>query len=96
MSEGGFAKNKVSSASLLDASVAKDKSGKTYYKYCSGLMQHCCHRPLYLHCITAQRQLLCHDIIAILMACKLIACITAGMSCSRAQLMVMRVDVTSF
>jgi len=33
MSEGGFAKNKVSSASLLDASVAKDKSGKTYYKY---------------------------------------------------------------
>ncbi len=53
MSEGGFAKNKVSSASLLDASVAKDKSGKTYYKYCPGLMQHCCHRTLCLPCITA-------------------------------------------
>ena len=52
MSEGGFAKNKVSAASLLDASVAKDKSGKTYYKYCSSLMQHCCHSPLYLPCIT--------------------------------------------
>ena len=31
-SEGGFAKNKVQSASLLDASVAKDKNGKSYYK----------------------------------------------------------------
>ena len=51
MSEGGFAKNKVSAASLLDASVAKDKSGKTYYKYSSSLMQHCCHSPLYLPCI---------------------------------------------
>ncbi|CAL5221090.1 g3219 [Coccomyxa viridis] len=32
-SEGGFAANKVQSASLLDASVAKDKNGKSYYKY---------------------------------------------------------------
>lgn len=32
-SEGGFEANKVSSASLLDVSTAKDKSGKTYYKY---------------------------------------------------------------
>ena len=63
MSEGGFAKNKVSSASLLDASVAKDKSGKTYYKYCSGLMQHCCHRPLCLPCITAKHQHPCYGII---------------------------------
>ena len=31
-SEGGFAANKVQSASLLDASVAKDKNGKSYYK----------------------------------------------------------------
>ena len=31
-SEGGFAANKVQSASLLDVSVAKDKSGKSYYK----------------------------------------------------------------
>ena len=53
MSEGGFAKNKVSAASLLDASVAKDKSGKTYYKYCSSLMQHGCHSPLSLPCIVA-------------------------------------------
>ncbi|CAD7698492.1 unnamed protein product [Ostreobium quekettii] len=32
-SEGGFAKNKVSSASLLDVATAKDKKGKSYYKY---------------------------------------------------------------
>lgn len=32
-SEGGFAKNKVSAASLLDVSTAKDKKGKSYYKY---------------------------------------------------------------
>lgn len=33
LSEGGFAKNKVSAASLLDISTAKDKKGKPYYKY---------------------------------------------------------------
>ncbi|EIE25005.1 photosystem II oxygen evolving complex protein PsbP [Coccomyxa subellipsoidea C-169] len=32
-SEGGFAPNKVSVASLLDVQQAKDKKGKTYYKY---------------------------------------------------------------
>lgn len=32
-SEGGFAKNKVSSASLLDVQKAKDSKGKSYYKY---------------------------------------------------------------
>lgn len=32
-SEGGFATNKVSSASLLDVSTAKDNKGKSYYKY---------------------------------------------------------------
>lgn len=32
-SEGGFQTNKVSAASLLDISSAKDKNGKTYYKY---------------------------------------------------------------
>lgn len=33
LSEGGFDANKVSSASLLDLSTAKDKNGKVYYKY---------------------------------------------------------------
>lgn len=33
ISEGGFAKNKVSSASLLDVEKATDSKGKTYYKY---------------------------------------------------------------
>ena len=33
ISEGGFQPNKVSAASLLDASKATDKNGKTYYKY---------------------------------------------------------------
>ncbi|CAK0782171.1 hypothetical protein CVIRNUC_005594 [Coccomyxa viridis] len=32
-SEGGFAANKVSVASLLDVQTAKDKKGKSYYKY---------------------------------------------------------------
>ena len=32
-SEGGFLPNKVSAASLLDASKATDKQGKTYFKY---------------------------------------------------------------
>lgn len=32
-SEGGFGKDKVSSAALLDVQEATDKSGKTYYKY---------------------------------------------------------------
>ena len=32
-SEGGFAENKVSVASLLDVQEAKDQKGKTYYKY---------------------------------------------------------------
>ncbi|BDA41203.1 Oxygen-evolving enhancer protein 2, chloroplastic [Coccomyxa sp. Obi] len=32
-SEGGFAPNKVSVASLLDVQQAKDKKGKSYYKY---------------------------------------------------------------
>jgi hypothetical protein len=31
LSEGGFAPNRVSAASLLDASTTKDKKGKTYY-----------------------------------------------------------------
>jgi hypothetical protein len=31
LSEGGFAPNRVSAASLLDAGVTKDKKGKTYY-----------------------------------------------------------------
>ncbi len=30
-SEGGFAPNRVSAASLLDATTVKDKKGKTYY-----------------------------------------------------------------
>lgn len=33
ISEGGFAKNKVSSAALLDVQKATDSKGKTYYKY---------------------------------------------------------------
>ena len=33
ISEGGFQANKVSAASLLDVQSAKDKNGKTYYKY---------------------------------------------------------------
>ena len=33
ISEGGFAKNKVSTAALLDVQKAKDSKGKTYYKY---------------------------------------------------------------
>ncbi|KAK9821725.1 hypothetical protein WJX81_005807 [Elliptochloris bilobata] len=33
ISEGGFQPNKVSAASLLDVQSAKDKNGKTYYKY---------------------------------------------------------------
>ena len=33
ISEGGFAKNKVSTASLLDVEKATDSKGKTYYKY---------------------------------------------------------------
>lgn len=32
-SEGGFAENRVSAASLLGVEVATDKKGKTYYKY---------------------------------------------------------------
>ena len=32
-SEGGFAENKVSVASLLDVQEAKDQKGKAYYKY---------------------------------------------------------------
>jgi len=32
-SEGGFIKNKVAAASLIDFSTAKDKKGKSYYKY---------------------------------------------------------------
>ena len=32
-SEGGFGKDKVSNAALLDMQEATDKSGKTYYKY---------------------------------------------------------------
>ncbi|KAG2430628.1 hypothetical protein HXX76_010146 [Chlamydomonas incerta] len=32
-SEGGFAPNRVSAASLLDVSTTTDKKGKTYYKY---------------------------------------------------------------
>jgi PsbP len=32
-SEGGFGKDKVSSAALLDVQEATDRSGKTYYKY---------------------------------------------------------------
>ena len=32
-SEGGFAANKVSAASVLDVSEATDKSGKKYYKF---------------------------------------------------------------
>eukprot|EP00951_Prasinocladus_malaysianus_P027642 scaffold249067_cov38-Prasinocladus_malaysianus.AAC.1 len=32
-SEGGFAENRVSAASLLGVSTATDKKGKTYYKY---------------------------------------------------------------
>ena len=32
-SEGGFAANRVSAASLLGVETAKDKKGKTYYKY---------------------------------------------------------------
>ena len=32
-SEGGFKINKVAAASLLDVSTAKDKKGKSYYKY---------------------------------------------------------------
>jgi hypothetical protein len=32
-SEGGFAENKVSVASLLDVQEAKDQKGKSYYKY---------------------------------------------------------------
>ena len=32
-SEGGFLPNKVSAASLLDASKATDKKGNTYYRY---------------------------------------------------------------
>ncbi len=33
ISEGGFAPNRVSAASLLDVSTEKDNKGKTYYKY---------------------------------------------------------------
>jgi len=33
LSEGGFAPNKVSAASVLDVQEATDKSGKKYYKY---------------------------------------------------------------
>lgn len=33
MSEGGFAPNRVSAASLLDISTEADKKGKNYYKY---------------------------------------------------------------
>lgn len=32
-SEGGFAANRVSAASLLDVSEDTDKKGKKYYKY---------------------------------------------------------------
>jgi hypothetical protein len=32
-SEGGFAENRVSAASLLDVSEDTDKKGKKYYKY---------------------------------------------------------------
>mmetsp|Transcript_14679 Transcript_14679/g.37244 ORF Transcript_14679/g.37244 Transcript_14679/m.37244 type:complete len:130 (-) Transcript_14679:116-505(-) len=32
-SEGGFAENRVSAASLLGVETATDKKGKTYYKY---------------------------------------------------------------
>ncbi len=32
-SEGGFAPNRVSAASLLDVFTTTDKKGKTYYKY---------------------------------------------------------------
>jgi hypothetical protein len=32
-SEGGFAPNRVTAASLLDVSEATDKKGKKYYKY---------------------------------------------------------------
>ena len=32
-SEGGFAKDKVSTASLLDQETVKDKNGRSYYKY---------------------------------------------------------------
>jgi len=33
VSEGGFAANRVSAASLLDVSEDTDKKGKKYYKY---------------------------------------------------------------
>ncbi len=33
ISEGGFKKNQVSSAALLDVQKATDSKGKTYYKY---------------------------------------------------------------
>lgn len=33
LSEGGFEKDKVSTASLMDQSTKKDKNGKTYYNY---------------------------------------------------------------
>lgn len=33
ISEGGFAANRVSAASLLDVSESTDKKGKKYYKY---------------------------------------------------------------
>jgi hypothetical protein len=33
ISEGGFAPNRVSAASILDISSTKDKKGKTYYQY---------------------------------------------------------------
>ena len=33
LSEGGFAPNRVSAASLLDVSEAVDKKGKKYYRY---------------------------------------------------------------
>lgn len=33
ISEGGFAPNRVSAASILDASTTTDKKGKTYYQY---------------------------------------------------------------
>jgi hypothetical protein len=33
ISEGGFAANRVSAASLLDVSEDTDKKGKKYYKY---------------------------------------------------------------
>lgn len=33
LSEGGFQRDKVSAASLIDVSTAKDNKGKSYYKY---------------------------------------------------------------